>query len=99
MTIASLVRDYKTNVFELQRYTDREFPFGCFVTFDCGRGFSQVCIVWSHDECPPDKLPLMIENGNIWFKEIERCTRIVNLKRVPPKMRRLRLKYSGHKGI
>lgn len=52
---------------------DRLFPCGAL----CYYKGSLVKIAYD-EACPIDKIPVLFENGNVWFKNYE------DLKRVPP---------------
>lgn len=44
-------------------------------------------------DCPPELLPVLLENGNTWWYPLEACSRARNLKLLPAYVRREKAKY------
>lgn len=51
-----------------------EFPGGCGVFVSCPR-YTGSGMVVHMDDCPPDQLSVLLENGNVWYYPIEACKR------------------------
>ena len=73
----------------------RELPVGCFVTVlqpgHCG-------IVVQDPNCLGGQVPILFENGNVWWKPVAWLTRVRDLRKVPAPVRCLRLQQAGYKG-
>ena len=70
MNPTELVADYTRAKDALMAYKDATFPVGKRVRSDVfeGRG-----IVVEDHACPPNKLPIRVKSGAIWYYKIEDC--------------------------
>lgn len=76
---------------ELIQLRKAAFPVGSIV---CVNG-SNYGIVGREDGCPADQLPVRFENGNTWWKPVERCVRQTDVKLLPRWVRRMKLNHHG----
>ena len=81
-------RDY------LHSYREHEFPPGAIVRFE-----EQYGIATMNDGCPPDQVPITFENGNTWWKPMEKCERVRDVKTIPPYVRRMKMMWGGIKCV
>lgn len=74
----------------LYEYRSKTFPTYSFARYGC----ATVAIV-GDSQCPPDKMPCLFENGNVWWKDPGQ------LERIPAKdaPRRVRLVLLRNQGI
>lgn len=90
MNIIALRSIYRDTTAILRAERDKAFPFGSVViTTQHGNQFG---IVIKHGECPPDKLPILFENGNVWFKEFEEWTVVKSRALMPTWVKRWKRK-------
>lgn len=67
----------------LKAAKDSLYPKGCVVRVDNPR-YHGLGIVARQAECPDDRLPVLLSNGNIWWYELETITeRVTNPKQWP----------------
>lgn len=75
----------------LQTFVDQRFPVGCVVRVDNPR-FHGIGEVRGSDECPPDKLPVLVESGNTWWYELETIVERVPVREWPRWIRQSKLR-------
>lgn len=73
----------------------RQFPQGSFVKVDAPTFHGVGFLDWRDYTGPYDKLPVKIENGNVWWYHIAHCERVADVKTAPRAIRRLRLLCAG----
>lgn len=73
---SALALEYRLIGDRLRDYTNHRFPVGLKVRVDDPR-FKGVGCVTREDACPPDKLPIILESGNVWWYPIENCSPIL----------------------
>ncbi|MEK0451176.1 MAG: hypothetical protein RL088_3444, partial [Verrucomicrobiota bacterium] len=69
LSSGDLLARYRAVCEELEAYRIRRFPRRSFVHVE-GVG---VGVVVATDGCPPHKIPVLVESGNVWFYELDRC--------------------------
>lgn len=70
---AAWVRRYRHWQSRLERAKELIFKRGTKVVVNCER-YQGPGVVVLNSECPPDRLPVRIPNGNVWFYPLE-CIR------------------------
>ena len=73
----ALAERYRNSVKALNEYRDDMFPKGEKVHVDTDR-YRGPGIASRDSGCPPDQLPVLLENGNTWWYPIERCWPVSN---------------------
>lgn len=76
---------------QLQALADERFPVGCIVRVDSPR-FHGIGEVRGNDDCPLDKLPVLVESGNTWWYELETIVERVPVREWPDWIRRSKLR-------
>ena len=90
-TLYTMALQFRTIGIELEQKRDAMFPRWSLVKVE-----SSYAITTTSDGCPPDKLALRFENGNVWWKHVERCER-VDARTAPRSARRMLLEFRGFK--
>lgn len=93
-----LALQVRTAGIQLQELKAAEFPRGCLVYVRAPR-YTGYGIASIEDGCPPDQLPVRLENENVWWYPVECCSRVRDFKPVPHWIRRLKMKMAGMKAI
>lgn len=82
-SLEQLVRRYDAAFGKLAKARREMFPTGSAVTVDApsyhGAGF-----VASDGDCPVHKLPVRLENGNVWWYPLVACTPNAQAEPLPP---------------
>lgn len=73
----ALVDGYRNFAEALKQFRETKFKIGERVSVDAGR-YRGPGIVASDSSCPPDQLPVRLENGNVWWYPIECCWQDLN---------------------
>ena len=68
--LPGLVSAFRQFQSDLRTLADEKWPVGCIVRVDNPR-FHGIGEVRGSDECPADKLPVLVESGNTWWYELE----------------------------
>ena len=71
--INRLVDQFRMSQRGLADYKARHFPMGTPVMVDCPR-YTGPGVVDGDSGCPPDKVPVTLGNGNVWWYPIEALT-------------------------
>lgn len=82
----NVLRIYRLAKDELEKLRDEAFPRGCIVKVEGNYGIATFSL-----DCPTDKVPVIFENGNTWWKDIEKVTRVDDVKSLPAWVRRMKL--------
>ena len=69
---SALLGHYRDSRKELSDFKGWRFAPGTQVTVDCER-YKGPGVVAADYECPVDKLPVRLENGNVWWYPLEAC--------------------------
>ena len=95
--LAEIVTSYHTAVEALHKYRLARYKSGQFVLVNDDRfkGIGMVCAYSS--EIPPHKLPVRLENGNVWWYDLESIVEVVAAKDAPRLVRRMKLRWSGYR--
>lgn len=72
MHIDDVIDLFRTLSTGLNDYKNKFFPVGSEVRVECSQ-FKGFGFVSRQDGCPPDRLPVRLENGNTWQYPIEAC--------------------------
>ena len=72
----ALASEYRRIGDRLRDYKNHRFPSGSMVQVNDPR-FKGIGCVTMDDACPPDKLALTLESGNVWWYPIENCTHAI----------------------
>jgi len=95
--LAEIVASYHLAVKLLHEYRMARYKRGQFVRVNDAR-FKGVGIVGVYSsEIPPYKLPVLLENGNTWWYDLESIVEIVAPKDAPRSLRRAKLRWYGYK--
>lgn len=78
----------------LDHLRDEEFPIGSVV--EVGQRGKTHGIVHPSDECPPDKLALLFESGNVWWKDAMECKLVERFSIYEPWIKRLKRSEAAH---
>lgn len=97
MPLAEIVASYHAAVESLHEYRMARYKVGQFVRVNDARfkGIGMVCAYSS--EIPPHKLPVRLENDNVWWYDLLSIVEIVAAKDVPRSVRRMKLRWNGYK--
>jgi hypothetical protein len=76
---------------QLQAVVDERFPVGCIVRVNNPR-FHGIGEVRGSDDCPLDKLPVLVESGNTWWYELETIIERVPVAQWPRWVRQSKLR-------
>ncbi len=76
---------------QLQAWADERFPVGCIVRVDNPR-FHGIGEVRGNDDCPLDKIPVLVESGNTWWYELDTIVERVPVRKWPVWIRRSKLR-------
>ena len=82
----------------IREWKDSEFPIGAVVYVDCAQ-YKGHGIVSADRDCRDDRLPVRLQNGNVWWYPVEACTRIKDMKALPRYARRMKLEFHGVFGM
>lgn len=95
--LAEIVASYRATVAALHAYRMERYKSGQFVRVNDAR-FRGIGMVSAYSsEVPPHKLPVRLENGNVWWYDLESIVEIVAAKEVPRSVRRMKLRWHGYK--
>lgn len=76
VTLETVSERYRTAKVELLQRNRLAFPLSSVVAVACPQ-YTGPGIVTMEDGCPPDKVPVRLENGNVWWYPVEACKRVV----------------------
>lgn len=95
--LAEIVASYHAAVKSLHEYRTARYKSGQFVRVNDARfkGVGMVCAYSS--EIPPNKLPIRLENNNVWWYDLESIVEIVPAKDAPRSVRRMKLRWNGYR--
>lgn len=75
--------EYCAKIREFQEYIigykHKIFPTGCSVLVNCDRYYGPGIVGYHTNQCPIDRIPVKLENGNTWYYLVECCERIDNV--------------------
>lgn len=95
--LVEIVASYHAAVKALHEYRMARYKSGQFVRVNDARfkGIGMVCAYSS--EVPPHKLPVRLENNNVWWYDLTSIVEIVPGSDVPRSVRRMKLRWHGYK--
>lgn len=93
-SITDAVRKYREAWESLRDFRSRTYPQWAKVRVNAPtfRGLGVVQYKGQHD-CPLDKVPVLLENGNVWWYHIEDCA--PTAEEMPRSLRRTTLETAG----
>lgn len=69
---SALLGRYRRALAELEKFKADLFYHGTPVTVDCPRYKGPGTAV-TDNQCPPDQVAVLLENGNVWWYPMEAC--------------------------
>jgi hypothetical protein len=94
LSIRDLLASYVRTCAALENHRAIHFPRRSFVRVE-GIG---VGVVVATDGCPPHKIPVIVESGNVWFYEMTKC-QPAKAKDAGYSLRKIWLARNGYKPL
>lgn len=93
LSLTTVLAMYRLGIELMQTRNNKEYPPGSFVRHES----NNQCQVVRDGACPPDKVALLFENGNVWWKSIEEITEKIPRRKIERSLRQTVLKRRGYK--
>ena len=94
LSIRDLLASYVRTCAALDNHRAIHFPRRSFVRVE-GIG---VGVVVAMDGCPPHKIPVLVESGNVWFYEMTKC-QPARAKEAGYSLRKIWLSRNGYRPL
>lgn len=94
LSIRDLLASYVRTCAALENHRAIHFPRRSFVRVE-GIG---VGVVVATDGCPPHKIPVLVESGNVWFYEMTKCEP-ARAKEAGYSLRKIWLQRNGYRPL